>query len=304
MLNIKRDSFVKSARNSHFMFFRDFMEYHSHRFLDHSLLVYNHKEQLVAVLPANIDGTTLYSDQGLTLGGFLIGDKIRSEKMLLLFEGLLSYARLHSITTVIYKAIPYIYHTAPCDEDRYALFRNQAKLFKREVSSTINLQEPLKYQRERNKAIKKAQKNSVVVVESQNLAAYWEILTEVLAQKYHTNPVHSLEEITQLHARFPENIKLFVALKENEVVAGSLIFENKRIVHTQYSTNSSLGQTFGALDLLLDTLIKTTYKEKMFFDFGTSNWDEGNKLNTTLIAQKEGFGGRAVVHDFYEIDVC
>ena len=31
--------------------------------------------------------------------------------------------------------------------------------------------------------------------------------------------------------------------------------------------------------------------------------NEGRFLNAGLIAQKEGFGARAVVHDFYELEI-
>ena len=37
------DAFVKKAKNSHFFFQRDYMEYHSDRFVDFSLLVLNEK---------------------------------------------------------------------------------------------------------------------------------------------------------------------------------------------------------------------------------------------------------------------
>ena len=38
-----------------------------------------------------------------------------------------------------------------------------------------------------------------------------------------------------------------------------------------------------------------------YFDFGTSNEDMGRYLNEGLIYQKEGFGGRAVCYDWYEV---
>ena len=43
------------------------------------------------------------------------------------------------------------------------------------------------------------------------------------------------------------------------------------------------------------------YKHKRFFDFGTSNENEGRALNHGLLDWKEGFGARCYTHDFYEI---
>ena len=41
--------------------------------------------------------------------------------------------------------------------------------------------------------------------------------------------------------------------------------------------------------------------QKKYIDFGISNEGNGKILNLGLISQKEGFGAKAVVHDFYEI---
>ena len=103
---------------------------------------------------------------------------------------------------------------------------------------------------------------------------------------------------------FTSSIKRFKwHKKENELLAGAVIFENEKIVHTQYLSNSDKGRKLGALDLLIDRLIKEFYKDKKYFDFGISNENNGKYLNKGLIHQKEGFGARAIVHDFYELDV-
>ena len=41
----------------------------------------------------------------------------------------------------------------------------------------------------------------------------------------------------------------------------------------------------------------------MYIDFGTSTEQGGTYLNEGLIKQKEGFGGRAVVYDTYELNI-
>ena len=125
----------------------------------------------------------------------------------------------------------------------------------------------------------------------------------MLESNHEAEPVHSLEEIERLANLFPKNIKLFLAKKEDVVISGALMYENANIVHTQHLANSETGRESGALDLLIDYLIKEVYKNKKYFDFGISNEDAGRYLNTGLIAQKEGFGARAVVHDFYELEI-
>ena len=54
-----------------------------------------------------------------------------------------------------------------------------------------------------------------------------------------------------------------------------------------------------ALDFLFEYLIKIEFKDKKYFDFGTSTEDNGNFLNKGLIFQKEGFGARGIVYKQY-----
>ena len=297
------DNFVKQAKNSHFFFHRDYMEYHSDRFEDFSLLFFDKKDKLIALLPANIKDDTLYSHQGLTFGGFLVDYKMKTAIMLDIFAKLKEFLKEKGIRKLIYKCIPYIYHKLPAEEDRYALFINDAKLFRRDVTATIDLTNKIKYQEQRKRAIKKAIKNGLIVEKSKDFEQYWKVLKRILRDKHNSKPVHSVDEIIKLHNLFPENIKLFVAKKDNEILAGTVIFENENIVHTQYLANSEKGRELGALDLVIDKLINEVYEDKKYFDFGISNENNGRYLNIGLINQKEGFGARAVVHDFYELKI-
>ncbi|TKI69410.1 GNAT family N-acetyltransferase [Sulfurimonas crateris] len=297
------NEFVKNSKNSHFFFDRDYMEYHNDRFEDFSLMIFDDTDKLIAILPANIKENFLYSHHGLTFGGFLVDDKMKTETMLEIFQFLKDYAKKQNIKKIIYKCIPYIYHIKPSEEDRYALFRNNAKLIRRDVTSTIDLTEQVRYSKGRKWTINKAKKEPIEAFESNDYKAFWELLTGVLESNHEAKPVHTLEEMRKLASLFPKNIKLFLAKKDEKVVSGALIYENQNIVHTQYLANSEEGRELGALDLLIDYLIKDVYKNKKYFDFGISNEDAGRFLNTGLIAQKEGFGARAVVQDFYELEI-
>ena len=297
------NEFVNNCKNTHFFFQRDYMEYHSDRFEDFSLIVFDDNDKLIAILPANIKENILYSHQGLTFGGFLVDDKMKTETMLEIFELLKQFLKEKNIVKIVYKCIPYIYHIKPSEEDRYALFRNDAKLIRRDVTSTIDLTEQVRYSKGRKWTINKAKKELIETFESNDYEIFWELLTGVLESNHEAKPVHTLEEMKKLASLFPKYIKLFLSKKDERVVSGALIYENQNIVHTQYLANSEEGRELGALDLLIDYLIKDIYKNKKYFDFGISNEDAGRYLNTGLIAQKEGFGARAIVHDFYELEI-
>ena len=145
----------------------------------------------------------------------------------------------------------------------------------------------------------------MTVRESQDLATFWDILDKNLTNKYATHPVHSLEELTLLHSRFPNSIRLFMAFNDKGIaIGGTIIYEMPQVVHTQYISASPEGKRLGAIDLLFDYILNDVYaNRKGFFDFGKSTEEEGKVLNTTLIFQKEGFGGRGVCYDCYTWEI-
>lgn len=135
------NNFVSGAKNFHFFFNRGYMDYHQDRFQDFSLMIYNEKGQLISVLPATVsyDGENkiLVSHGGLTFGSFLVAQNTTAETMLEIFDAVKNFLRENNFSALIYKCIPYIYWRYPCEEDKYALFINDAKLIRRDVSSTV-----------------------------------------------------------------------------------------------------------------------------------------------------------------------
>lgn len=67
--------FIATATNATFLHNRDYMEYHSDRFEDFSLMAYDNHSHLIGVLPANRTNNELWSHQGLTYGGWLMAPK-------------------------------------------------------------------------------------------------------------------------------------------------------------------------------------------------------------------------------------
>ncbi|WP_456087500.1 GNAT family N-acetyltransferase [Parabacteroides sp.] len=296
------NQFVSNSRNGTFLFYRDYMDYHSDRFEDYSLMIYR-KGNLCALYPANKVDNILYSHQGLTYGGLLFSFKISAEDVLLIFQYINSFLKDQGIVKVIYKAMPWIYHICPAEEDLYALFRLRAKLIGRNLSSTICRSHVLKFTESRKSGLRKAIKNNIIVKESDDFDSFWHILSDNLNQKYSTSPVHSIDEIKLLHERFPDEIKLFVALLGQNIIAGTVIYVTRQVIHTQYISANPIGKELGALDLLFDHLINHEFQSYPYFDFGQSTENNGSFLNQSLIFQKEGFGGRGVVYDIYEYDL-
>lgn len=293
--------FNEYSKNGLFLFNRDYMEYHSDRFEDHSLMIYENKK-LVAIMPAHSQNGNFISHNGLTFGGLIYNHKLRISTMLEIFTELISYCIENGFKKIYYKAIPHIYHTYPAEEDLYALKINNFKLIRRDVSSAINLTEKISFSRNRRRKLKDLP-DGLKVSKSNLFKDFMSIVEKNTQKKYNTNPVHSGEEMELLAANFQENIKLFVVEKKSEILAGVIMYESQNVAHGQYHSFTDEGLEIRASDFLLNFLINDYYKDKKYFDFGISTEDNGNFLNTGLINFKEGFGARAVVHDFYELNI-
>ncbi|MDD7709870.1 MAG: GNAT family N-acetyltransferase [Prevotella sp.] len=294
------NSFVSKARNATFLFDRNYMDYHADRFDDNSFMFY-HKGKLKAVLPANVAGDTLYSHQGLTYGGLLLDKKATVEDVLECFDSLNSWLRENGISKVVYKALPWIYQQYPSEEDLYALtWKCKAQLISRNIASTIVIDNKLKFAESRKSGIRKALSLNIEVGESNDVDGFWHVLEDNLGNRYNAKPVHTASEMKLLMSRFPNNIKLYVAKMNGEIVGGTLIYVTPQVVHTQYISASVEGKKHGALDLLFDYIINKVYANCRYFDFGKSTEQGGAYLNEPLIFQKEGFGGRGVCYDWYQ----
>lgn len=295
------NQFVANSKNGTFLFDRNYMDYHSDRFSDYSLMIYR-KGKLYALLPANEKGHTLFSHQGLTYGGMIMNDKVTALEMVDVFALINSYLKQQGVEKVIYKAVPWIYHQRPAQEDLYAMFRNSKsfRIIGRNLSSTIMQSNKIKFIESRKSGIRKATANNITVCKSDDFASFWEILNTNLKNRYGVAPVHTLEEIQLLQSRFPQNIKLYLAYKDEKVLGGTLLYLTKQVVHTQYISASVEGKELGVLDLLFDYIINQEYTNYPYFDFGQSTEEMGHVLNESLIFQKEGFGGRGMCYDIYE----
>jgi hypothetical protein len=296
------DAFAQASKNGTFLFTRDFMEYHSDRFDDHSLIVRRGAE-ILALLPANSVGAELHSHQGLTYGGLVMSASMTTPDAVAVFDSLLAHLRREGFHRVHYKTMPSIYHRIPAEEDLYALFLADAMLSRRDVLSVVPLGRRGPVQSRRRRGASKAAKQGVLITEAEHFGAYWGLLTRHLQERYGVDPVHALDEIELLRRRFPDAIKLFEARIGVDVIAGVVIFESPMVAHVQYIAASMQGREASALDAIFQHLLENVFDRKPYFDFGISNEQAGRYLNHGLIEQKEGFGARTVVHDHYVIEL-
>ncbi len=179
------DAFVADSRNATFLFYRAYMDYHSDRFDDYSLMAYDGRGRLLALLPACRSGSTLYSHQGLTFGGWLLPHRrCDALDMLAIFDAFPHAMREVGVRRLIYKAIPYIYSRQPAQEDIYAMVRNGGCISASLVSSVIDLSDPIPFDMGSRQRARKALASGIVIGESDRWEEYWTILTNLLRERF------------------------------------------------------------------------------------------------------------------------
>lgn len=297
------DAFVDASRNGTFQFRRDYMEYHRKRFQDFSLIITT-GDHVSALFPANRDGDTVISHAGLTFGGLVLDRRATAARVAVMLSAIVELLRTEGIRTLVYKTVPTIYHHMPTEEDRYALFRFGAQVVRRDVLTAISPMSPWQPSSKRRCSWNRAQRlTGVHVGPSHDWSGYWRVLNERLHEQYGVSPVHSLEEITSLAAKFPAAIRLVTATINREVAAGAVLYESARVVHAQYLASNADARAYGLLDLVLRAAIEDARMTSKWFDFGSSTQHDGKYLNGGLAHYKESFGGRTIVQDSYRLDL-
>jgi GNAT acetyltransferase-like protein len=299
------DEFVSIGKNKSFLFYRDFMDYHSDRFVDTSYMIFDEKSTLIALIPANISNLkpgTIISHEGLTYGGIIVKKDVKLKTVIGIFYHFLKYLNQDSVESFQLKQIPAFYNATITDEIEYVMFLLEASLFRRDVALVIDQSNKINCSGNIRRESEKAKKAGTVIKEEQDMTAFWEnILVPNLAERFGVKPVHSLSEIHLLKTKFPGNIRQFNTFLRGQIVAGVTLFIEGSVVHSQYISSNDEGRRTGALNYLFRYLIDEVFVDYKYFDFGIVNEENGKKINEGMLFWKESFGGRSMRHDFYSI---
>lgn len=56
----------------------------------------------------------------------------------------------------------------------------------------------------------------------------------ILKERHGVKAVHTADELYLLHSRFKDNIRLITCKLKGEMIAGTVLYEYKDVIHTQY----------------------------------------------------------------------
>jgi hypothetical protein len=302
------DDFVTRAPMATFLHTRRFLSYHGDRLKDVSLLLTQENKGIVGVLPAAVDPDDphqVVSHPGITYGGLLHDGQLGGDGMLSGLETACRYYAGVGFEHLRYKPIPHTYHRIPSEDDLYALFRLGAMRYRCELSCAIDLDHRGQPGTRRRRGQKKAMQRGVKVSGGPEfLDDFWRVVEENLARKLDAHPVHTVDQIRQLSLLFPENIRFVVGLLDGQVAGGVTLFDTEMVSRAQYIASTVAGNEASVMDAVFEHCIASARdKGVRFFDFGTSNTEEGWQLSSTLYNFKREFGGGGVVHEWYHLDL-
>jgi len=293
------NDFIPKTYNATFLHHRDYMDYHSDRFQDHSLLLFN-ENKLLALLPANSKDDRLYSHSGLTYGDLLIDKNIKTKIRLELLESLINYLKLKKMKAWEIRSIPSIFHNLTDEGMNYLYHQKGAKIKKNLAFYYVN-KDNYKLNNNRYRNIKKAFNDFDLKIsfDSKYLNDYWALVINNLKLNHNTTPVHSITEISRLLNNFPENIKLVSIFDKNRLLGGVLLFIVNEALHFQYINSEIEKKVRNSIDYLVNEIIKKNIDKYKFISLGSAENRDGT-INADLVYWKESFGARAVNQYFFE----
>jgi hypothetical protein len=286
---------------------RAFLGYHGVRLVDASVVLRDESGAICGVMPAAVvpgEPRAVGSHPGATFGGVIHAGALSGAMMIASFSAIASHYLERGFERLRYAPVPFIYHRRPSADDLYALFRVGALRARCDLSCAVDLELGPQLSSRRRRGLSKARREGVEVQEGPELLGeLWSVIEANLSERHGARPVHTETELRNLIERLPAAIHIIVARLQGEPVAGVVLFDTPRVSHAQYIASIDAGNRVGALDAVFDHCFRrAAARGARFFDFGTSNREEGRVLNEGLYEFKAQFGSGGVAYEQYELE--
>lgn len=288
------DQLVKRSRNGHFLLTRRFLEYHGDRFKDRSLLFLRHGK-VIAALALNEESETWISHRGLPFGGLIAAPELSADQTIQIFGLVATQMAKFGIGALRYTPTPHVYHRHPFEDDLFALHLAGAQVVHMKLAARARLPELALMQERMRKYLRQAVPRIRVTTEVE-LGEFWEGLTQYLAWRHQSLPLHTKSEMAELLRRFPDEIRLLgVKSQGGKLLAGSVVFLTDQVIRLQYAFGAASPDTPKAALIALDhAAIKRFGSGRSWIDFGTSMSPLDGTLDEELHGQKERMGARGM----------
>mgnify|MGYP003691167755 FL=1 len=304
------DKFVLSSNNGTLFHLRKFLNYHpKDRFQDHSILI-EKKQNLFSVLPAAeliVDSKRiLVSHPGSTVGSFVVPENLSIADAMSMSEALVTYVKENNFSGIRITLPPTLYQRRLSNYMDFSFFKQGFTYSKRDVTSILFLEDSLdknlaKFKSSHLRAVRNAQEKGVHVRQSNDFDSFYHILEQNLKIRHGVSPTHTLAELKNIHALFPDRVNLFSAFVKDVMVAGVVNFVvNDHVVLAFYISHDEAYQEFRAVNLLFYSIFDWAIQQGFrIYDFGTFTVNE--EPNMGLGRFKENFGASGIFRDTIEL---
>jgi len=299
------NTFIKNSNNGTIFHEPNFLNYHKEKFNNQEkFLVWEEQNQITSLTPYIIEKNIFKSPYGGSFGGMVFNVNEKLSKIEEVVINFIDYLKLNKIKKCLLTPAPILYHLKPNNYFEYLCIKKGFKISNVELTSVVELDHDYKsfFTKSCAKAIKKAKNSGVVVSVSNNYEKFYEILCENRKKK-NAVPTHSLNEILNLKNKYPNNIILFEARLDNEVISGSLVFIcNTKVALDFYWCHKENFQSSRPLNYLIEYMCAYLKKKNIkIFDFGRiTNNDEINYGGSFF---KESFGGNGILKPTYIYEI-
>ncbi len=293
------DDLIQRSSNGTFLHLRNYMDYHSHRFDDYSLMIYE-DTKLRAVLPAHLKNNEVWAHQGLTYSDFIFQKKIKLERKIAIVAQSLKFLYQKNIYNLHIRSIPFAFQSITDESSNYIYHKADGEIRQLKPFFIIDQRNGIAPNQNRKRNYKKLLKLDYQIDNKiSDLALFWQIVEENLKYRYQTLPIHSFEEIQILSHRFPDQIKLFTVKRNGQILAGVLVYFINKTVHFQYPHALNNPESRNAIEFLIYELVQK-FKDFAYISFGTSAVNNNN-LNGNLVYWKESFGAKVINQLLFDI---
>jgi len=283
-----------------------FLSYHPAARFEFMKLAVSEGDELVCVLPGGRvstgDGSIFRSPVGASFGGPIFSDDDDLETIGGALDCLSLHLREQGLVGADIELPPPCYRPGRSQALAFMLSSAGYRLVAREATSVIPLRvvhsEGLRPKVKRD--MRRADSAGVEIAAGDDLEGFYEVLKKNLSAKGAV-PTHSLSELEDLFALFPERMKLFEARLDGRVIGGCFIMLcNPRTALAFYvcvdPDRKQLRVAERTLYECVEWLIELGYEH---LDLGTVSI--GGKVNWGLLEFKNKFLSRLYVRDLYSL---
>ncbi len=281
------NAFIEKSINGTFLFHRDFMEYHSDRFTDASLLVFDNG-QLVCCVPASTSQSTFYSHQGLTYGGFVLLESTLNVERII--QVVLEHLYAQDYSKIVFN-MQLSFYNMFASSTKDVLEKNGFAISRELCNMQSRLDQPVKISSKKSAGYRNGKFDDLTLKIEQNYDGFWnEVLIPQLIARHNATPVHTLAEIYLLASRFPKNIMQYNVYRGKELLAGATFFLHNNIAKSQYAAIAPAGMVVSAMDFLyIEAMQELTDTGYTILDYGPVNERDGS-INRGVQRFKEELG--------------